>query len=114
MINPKRGEIWLVEFDPSVGTEIQKTRPALIISNDIANDKSSKITVVPLTSRIKPLSIVVIIEPDELNKLDKQSLIRVPDVCTFDKLRLRNKIGKLSSEKLKEVDKKLKLHLGLN
>ncbi|MEQ8172638.1 MAG: type II toxin-antitoxin system PemK/MazF family toxin, partial [Candidatus Eremiobacterota bacterium] len=46
MIFPKRGEIWLVEFSPSIGTEIQKTRPALVISNDIANNKSSKVTVV--------------------------------------------------------------------
>jgi mRNA interferase MazF len=113
METPKRGEIWLVEFDPSIGTEIQKTRPALIISNNIANDKSTKITVVPLTGRIKQMPIVVIIEPDQLNKLEKQSLIRVPDICTFDKIRLKNKIGTLSNEKLKEVDKKLKLHLGL-
>ena len=114
MTNPKRGEIWLVNFEPSVGTEIQKTRPALVISNNIANNKSTKITVVPLTSRIRQIPIVVIIEPDELNKLDKQSLIRVPDICTFDKCRLKNKIGELSSEKLKEVNNKLKLHLELN
>jgi len=114
MTSPKRGEIWVVEFDPSVGTEIQKTRPALIISNNIANDKTSKVTVVPLTSRIKQNPIVIIVDPDKLNKLDKQSLIRIPDICTFDKRRLKNKIGELSKEKLKEVDKKLKLHLELN
>ncbi|OGI04682.1 MAG: hypothetical protein A2104_01590 [Candidatus Melainabacteria bacterium GWF2_32_7] len=114
MVSPKRGEIWIIEFDPSVGTEIQKTRPALIISNNIANDKSSKVTVVPLTSRIKNIPIIVIVDPDNLNNLDRQSLIRIPDICTFDKCRLKSKIGEISKEKLKEVDKKLKLHLELN
>jgi len=113
-IFPKRGEIWLVSFDPSVGTEIKKIRPALILSNNIANKKTTKICVVPLTSNVKNIGLVVIVEPDKENNLKVPGLIRVPDINTFDKSRIKNKIGALSSEKLKEVEKKLKLHLGFN
>ena len=113
MILPKRGEIWLVDFDPSVGTEIQKTRPALILSNNIANEKSSKVSVIPFTSNVKKLAMAVIVEPDANNCLDKQSLIKVPEISTFDKKRLKNKIGTLSKIKLKEVEDKLRIHLEL-
>ena len=113
MTIPERGDIWLTEFDPSVGTEIKKTRPALIISNNIANRAGTKITVVPITGSIKKLPVIVIINPDKENNLDKQSLIRVPDICTFDKIRLKNKIGKLNKKDMEEVDKKLRLHLSL-
>jgi len=110
---PKRGEIWLTSFDPSVGTEIRKTRPALILSNNIANQKTTKVNVVPLTSNIKNIGRIVIVEPDEKNNLKVPSLIRVPDITSFDKSRLKTKMGELSPEKLKEVEEKLKLHLGL-
>ena len=46
----KRGEIWWVEFDPSVGSEIRKTRPAVIVSNDAANRNLARVVVIPLTS----------------------------------------------------------------
>lgn len=113
MTFPKRGEIWLVDFDPSVGTEIQKTRPALIISNDLANQKSSKISVLPFTGNVKKLPITVVVEPDKSNLLDKTSLIKIPEINTFDKKRLKKKIGSLSKIKLKEVEYKLTVHLEL-
>jgi mRNA interferase MazF len=110
---PKRGEIWWVNFEPSVGTEIKKIRPALIISNDIANKYCKRITVLPMTSKIKDLPIVVIVDADKQNNLKHQGLIKVPDVCTFDKARLKSRIGVLSEEKVKEVETKLKTHLAL-
>jgi len=61
----KRGSIWWVEFDPSVGTEINKTRPAVIVSNDIANQHRARVVVVPLTSnvsRVYPGEALVIVE----------------------------------------------------
>lgn len=113
MMHPKRGEIWWVNFDPSVGTEIRKTRPALIISNNIANEKSTTVNVIPITSRIKALPIIVIIDADKKNNLKNKSLIIVPSITTSDKSRLKSKIGIISDEKLKEVEFKLKKHLGL-
>ena len=109
----RRGEIWLVSFDPSVGSEIRKTRPALVVSNDIANENNSKVTLIPITGTIVALPIVVIVQPDPENGLSKPSLIRVPDVTTFDKRRLRRKLGVLRPEQLEEVARKLRAHLSL-
>ena len=68
----------------------------------------------PITSNVKKEYIFTLfIEPDSQNCLDKKSSVIIADIMTFDKLRLKNKIGELSKEKLKEVDKKLKLHLEL-
>ena len=49
----RRGEIWWVEFDPSVGSEIRKTRPAIIVSNDSANRNLARVVVVPLTGNVE-------------------------------------------------------------
>ena len=110
---PRRGEIWLVEFDPSVGTEIRKTRPAVVVSNDVANARTSKVTVVPVTSTIRRLPLVVIVEPSAENGLDKESLIRVPDVSTFDKIRFKRRLGSLQPEEVTSLDEKLRVHLSL-
>jgi len=111
--SPRRGEIWLVSFEPSVGTEIRKTRPALVISNDIANSRSPKITVLPITGTIREIPVVVIVQPTKQSGLDRPSLIRVPDISTFDKSRLKKKLGSLKPEQVNDVEEKLRLHLGL-
>ena len=110
---PRRGEIWLVGFDPAVGTEIRKTRPALVVSNDIANDRSPKVTVLPITGTVRESPIVVVVQPDERNRLDRPSLVRVPDVSTFDRVRLKRRLGVLAPETMREVSEKLRVHLGL-
>ena len=61
----RRGEVWWVEFDPSVGTEIRKTRPAVIVSNDAANRNLARVVVVPMTSntgRLYPGEAVVSVD----------------------------------------------------
>lgn len=113
MTYPKRGEIWWVNFEPSVGTEIKKIRPALIISNNIANEKKKRFSVIPMTSKINFSPVAVTIEADKKNNLNNQSAIKVPDITTFDNSRLKSKIGVISEEKLKEVEFKLKRHLAL-
>ena len=110
---PQRGEIWWVDFEPSIGTEIKKTRPALVISNDIANQKTTKISLMPMTSKIKTFPFTVTVEPTKENGLKTISLIKIPDICTFDKKRFKEKIGNLSTKILKEVEDKLRLHLNL-
>jgi len=109
----KRGEIWWVNFESAVGTEIRKIRPAVVISNDISNKKSTKVNVIPITSKIKALPLTIIVEADNKNNLPQKSLIVVQGITTFDKKRFKSKIGVLSEEKLKEVEFKLKRHLGL-
>ncbi|MCE7875539.1 type II toxin-antitoxin system PemK/MazF family toxin [bacterium CPR1] len=113
MPDPRRGEIWLVGFDPSVGTEIRKVRPALIVSNDSANRNASKVTLLPITSTVRSIPILVLIDPHPQNGLDRPSSVRVPDVCTFDKARLKRPLGRLTAEQMTEVSEKLAIHLGL-
>ena len=110
---PRRGDLWMVNFEPSVGTEIQKVRPALILSNDIANERTTKVTLVPLTGTVRSLSIVVVVQPTPENGLDRPSTIRVPDVTTFDKRRLHRRLGGLSTSEMAQVEESLRQHLML-
>ena len=87
-----RGSVWWVEFDPAVGTEIQRTRPAVIVSNDMANKYLSRVVVVPLTSntsRVYPGEAVVTVNGNKNKAMADQ-------IMSADKSRLKNKIAVLS------------------
>lgn len=104
-----RGEIWWVNFEPAIGSEIRKTRPAIIISNDIANKNLSRVVVVPLTSKIDkvyPGECLV----DTGNKMAKAMSDQIQAV---DKRRLSSKMGILSASNMVAVEEALKLHLAL-
>lgn len=110
---PKRGEIWLVSLDPAIGGEIKKTRPALLISNDINNQFSETVTVIPITSnteRIFPFEVALY--PKETG-LAKDSKVKVNQIRTVDKRRLIKILGKVSEKKLKEVEQAVLIHLGM-
>ena len=99
-----RGEVWWVEFDPSVGSEIRKTRPAVIVSNDTANRYTERVVVVPMTSntgRVYPCEAVV--------SAGGQS----SKVMTADKRRLKSMLCRLSNEDMRAVEDVIKVHLGL-
>lgn len=105
----KRGEVWWVEFDPAIGSEIRKTRPAVIVSNDAANRHLSRVVVVPFTSntdRIYPGEAVVAV--------GKQMSKAVADqIMAADKSRLKSKLGVLSKADTLAVEDTIKVHLGL-
>jgi mRNA interferase MazF len=104
-----RGSGWWVEFDPAVGSEIRKTRPAIIVSNDMANQYLSRVVVVPLTSntsRIYPGEAVVIINGAKNKAMSDQ-------IMSADKSRLKNKIGTLSEADLCSLETAIKLFLNL-
>ena len=109
----KRGDVFWGNFDPTLGSEIQKTRPCLIVSNDIANRFSPLVTVIPLTSqkldKIFPHEVLV-----ENNPKLKNAKIKVNQIRTFDKQRLGKWISHLSASNMKKVDAALALHLGLS
>ena len=111
------GSIWIARFDPSVGTEIRKTRPALVISGTLFNERRSKVTVLPFTSarvhdpRISAAAILVSASPQ--NGLDADSLLVCVDPMTFDKTRLVQQVGQLESELFSQAQEILQRYLEL-
>jgi mRNA interferase MazF len=114
IITPKRGEIYLVNFDPTIGAEIKKTRPALILQNDIANRYSSVTIVAAITSKFEePLyPTEVKIEVNE-GGLKIESVILLNQLRTIDKKRLIKRLGELKPGSMIRVDQALMISLGL-
>ena len=105
----KRVEVWWVAFDPALGSEIQKTRPAIIVSNDSANRNLKRVVVVPLTSntsRVFPGEARVSVAGEFCKAMSDQ-------VMAADKLRVKDKLVILSKSDMLEVEKAICTHLGL-
>ncbi len=109
-----RGEIYLVEFDPAVGSEIKKTRPAIIVQNDTANRFSPVTIVAAITSTFdeKLYPTEVFIHAGEAG-LKQDSIVVLDQIRTIDKTRIIKKIGKVSGFTLKRTDTALKISMGL-
>lgn len=105
-----RAEIWWVNFDPSLGDEIQKQRPAIIMSNDSANRHLNRLQVLPLSTKIDK------IYPGEalITINGKQAKVIASQLTTVSKLRVSNKLGQLSPRDMQKVEQVVKLQLGLN
>ena len=106
---PKRGDVYWANLDPTVGTEINKKRPCLIISNDEGNEVSSRVTVAAITSQCKalyPFHVKILMK-------NKEGRILLNQIHTIDKSRLETKITSLNKETMLEVDKALKISLAL-
>lgn len=112
MTYPKRGEVWLVNLDPTVGAEIQKTRPAVIYQNDIANRYSPIVIVLPLTSRPKKRVDEALVKAPE-GGLTRDSVVVLNQIRAIDKKRLVKRLGRLSSTTLRYLDAAIQLVLGI-
>ena len=112
--SPRRGEIYLVAFDPTVGFEIQKTRPAVVIQNDVSNRYSPVTVVAAISSQFADPAYPreVIVEPAE-SGLPKRSAVIVNQIRTVDRRRLGKKLGRLSVASVRRVDEAIKISLGL-
>jgi mRNA interferase MazF len=105
----KRGEVWWVEFDPSVGSEIRKTRPAIIVSNDAANRNLARVVVVPLTSstsRQYPGEALVTVAGTPSKAMADQ-------IMAADKSRLKSQLATLSKSDILAVEDAILVHLGM-
>ncbi len=110
---PRRGENYLVNLDPTIGAEINKTRPAVIISNDLNNKYSETVTIIPITSKVaKVYPFEVILTSGTLSGLEKKSKAKCSQIRTIDKCRLHKRMGRVSDSELEEIEKAIILHLG--
>jgi mRNA interferase MazF len=110
---PKRGEVWLVNWNPARGSEQAGRRPALVIQNDIGNEKAPTTIVAAISSSVKLYPMNVQINPPE-GGLDHPSIIKTSQILTISKQRLEKRLGWISRESLNEVDSAIKLSLALS
>ncbi|WP_371418126.1 type II toxin-antitoxin system PemK/MazF family toxin [Anabaena sp. UHCC 0253] len=114
IIYPQRGEIYLVNFEPTIGSEIKKTRPALILQNDIANQHSSITIVAAITSQFTaPLYPTEVLIKSSVSGLQFDSVILLNQIRSIDKQRLIKRLGILTSIIMEDVDKAMQISLGL-
>lgn len=105
----KRREVWWINFEPSIGGEIKKKRPAVIISNDASNKFLNRVQVIPLTSktdRLYPSEAVVIFK-------GKESKAMADQLATVSKLRLFKRAGFLSKEDMRRIEEAVKIQLDI-
>ena len=104
-----RGDVWWVDFDPTIGSEIRHQRPAVIISNDTSNNSRSRVQVVPLTTNVS-------------RRYDGETYITLngrrnkamaDQIRTVSKLRLANQFGRLSDRDMRRVERAVRMQLGL-
>lgn len=108
-MHPRKGEVWWVSFDPSIGGEIQKTRPAIVLSNDAANTALNRVIVVPITSRVArvyPGEALITLNGEQRKAMADQ-------IMTASKQRLKNKLGSLSRPDVTAVENAVLLQLGI-
>lgn len=109
---PRRGEVWRVSLDPTVGHEVKKTRPAVVVTNDVYNTHNWVVLVMPLTSRDLAEYDQVLIQPPE-GGLTSPSVTLPDQLRAVDRNRLVNRLGTISPATLKSIEDSLRIVLDL-
>jgi mRNA interferase MazF len=110
----KRGEIYYADLSPVIGSEQGGTRPVLIIQNDIGNKYSPTVIVAAITSQINKSKLPTHLEINSTQYgLSKDSVILLEQLRTIDKKRLKERVGRLEDDLMRQVDDALYISLGL-
>jgi mRNA interferase MazF len=111
---PRRGEVFLVNFDPTIGAEIRKTRPALVLQNDLANRNSPVTIVAAITSKFElptyPTEVLIRV-PEGGLKVDSVALLN--QIRTIDRTRLVKRLGVLRTDTMDKVERAIQISLGI-
>lgn len=111
----KRGEIYFANLDPTIGAEIQKKRPVLIVSNNANNKMSSLVTVIPITSNTKKVYPFEVLLDTKDSGLSKPSKAQSHQIRTISKIRMQGaRAGVVTHKIMLQVDSSIKLHLDID
>ncbi len=106
----KRGEVWWVDFEPAMGSEVRKTRPAVIVSNDASNGAMSRVQVVPVTSNTSKLYVF----ESRIEVKGAQGKAMADQIMAADKQRLKKRIGKVSPSEMLDIERAIKIQLAIH
>ncbi len=108
----RRGEIWRVRFDPFEGSEIGKTRPALVLQNDLGNRYAGTTIVAAITGRIKGLPTLVEVDPSDSNGLRRPCAVNLSHMRTVSQDRLVTRMGRLEDVYFPPIELAMLISLG--
>lgn len=111
---PRRGDIFLVDFDPSRAGEANKIRPAIIITNNSANTHGSSVIVLPISSQTEPIYPFQLLLPVSRTNLEHDSKAQTELLRSVSKSRLVKRLGFVPDDVMTDLDSRIKLHLGLS
>ncbi len=109
---PRRGEIWIVNWNPARGSEQAGRRPALIVQNDVGNEKAPTTIIAAISSTVRSYPMNVEVRPPE-GGLERASSIKTSQILTISKERLEKRLGRIGAKKMEEVNHAIKLSLDL-
>ena len=109
---PKRGDVWLVNFNPGRGSEQKGIRPALVLQNDVGNEYAATTIVAAITTTINIYPVTVFLKKTKAG-LSRDSMVNCAQILTVDKSRLRKRLGRLNDNSMDQVEKALRVSLGL-
>ena len=107
----KRGDVYWVKLDPIEGSEIGKTRAAVVISNNINNELADTITILPISSSVGKVYPFEVFIPESIANMSSDSKAKANQIRTVDKSRIKDLIGTVPETILSEIEKAVKIHL---
>ncbi len=113
-MNIQKGRTYLAALDPVAGREISKTQPVVVCSNDQNNEFSGTVTILPVTSKnIRKIYPFEVLLPAGTGNLPRDSKVKADQIRTLDKARLIRELGKLGQKEIGEIERAIKVHLGM-